>query len=248
MALVSIITPVYNAAPYILQTYESIKNQSFADWEWIAVDDCSTDDSVEILESIKDNRIKIITLEQNLGASGARNVALTKAEGRYITFIDSDDLWKPDFLQHTIAYLQNNNEALVYTDYERVDENLNKILPDFRAEDKVDFNRLLYNCPIPMLTAVYDETKVGKVKIPDVELREDHAMWLDVLRKIEFARALNEPLGIYRIRDNSVSRNKLKIAFKQFDVYYKFLNFNFLKSVYYTFFWALNGLKKYGKL
>ena len=99
-----------------------------------------------------------------------------------------------------------------------------------------------------MLTSVYDSKTIGKITVPDVELREDHAMWIDLLAKINYARAIEEPLAIYRIRDNSVSRDKFKIAKKQYDVYRKYLKMNFFKSSYYTFFWALNGLKKYGKL
>ncbi|WP_068596085.1 glycosyltransferase family 2 protein [Vaginella massiliensis] len=248
MALVSIITPVYNSAAFIKQTYESISAQTVTDWEWLVVDDCSTDDSVKIIKSIADDRIKLIVLNHNSGASEARNQGLKQVEGRYITFIDSDDLWKEDFLEKSINYLQQHNEALVYSNYERVNDELVKILPDFEAVDYVDFKRLLYNCPIPMLTALYDKEKVGLVKIPDVPLREDHAMWLDIMRRIPHARALNEALGIYRIRDNSVSRNKIKIAFKQFDVYYRYLNLNVFSSVFYTICWAFNGLKKYGKL
>ncbi len=248
MALVSIVTPVYNSASYIQETYESIKNQTLSDWEWLTVDDCSSDNSVELIKSFNDSRIKVYQLDKNSGAAVARNKGILEAKGKYITFIDSDDLWKEKFLEKTINFLQTNNETLVYTNYKRVNENLEQILPDFEAVDYVDFNRLLYNCPISMLTTIYDSEKIGKEMIPDVELREDHAMWLNVLKKTQYARALNETLGIYRIRENSVSRDKLTIAKKQFDVYYKFLDYSLIKSLYYTFFWALNGMKKYGKL
>ncbi|MDO3387473.1 hypothetical protein QWI17_16645, partial [Gilvimarinus sp. SDUM040013] len=144
-------------------------------------------------------------------------------------------------------YLIENNEELVYSSYKRVDENLKPLLADFIAVDKVDRNRILYNCPIPMLTSVYDSKRIGKIPVPDVELREDHAMWIDLLGKIKYARAINESLAIYRIRNNSVSRNKLRIVKKQYNVYRYYLKMNFFKSSYYTFFWAINGIKKYGK-
>ncbi|WP_413531743.1 glycosyltransferase family 2 protein [Empedobacter brevis] len=248
MELVSIITPCYNSEKYIAETYESIKNQSYTNWEWIIVDDCSTDNSVELIREFNDQRIKLFVQENNLGAANARNLALSKVSGRYITFIDSDDLWLPNFLETTVDYLKKNKENLVYTSYKRVDENLQPLLEDFIAIDKVDYNRILYNCPIPMLTSVYDASVIGIVKFPEVELREDHAMWIELLKKIKYARAIEDSLAIYRIRENSVSRNKLNIALKQYDVYRKFLKMNFFKSAYYTFFWALNGLKKYGKL
>lgn len=246
--LVSIITPCYNSERFIAETYQSIKQQSYSNWEWIIVDDCSTDNSVQTIYSFNDDRIKLIVQKSNQGAASARNLALSKAKGRYMTFIDSDDLWLPKFLETTINYLKRENESLVYTSYKRVDENLKPLLEDFIAIDKVDYERILYNCPIPMLTSVYDSSVMGIVEFPKVELREDHAMWIHLLKKIKYARAIEEPLAIYRIRENSVSRNKLNIALRQYDVYRKFLKMNFLQSSYYTFFWALNGLKKYGKL
>lgn len=248
MELVSIITPCYNSENYIKDTFQSILYQSYTNWEWIIVDDCSIDNSVELIKSFDDDRVKLFVQENNLGASEARNKALQLAKGRYITFIDSDDLWEPMFLEKTIQFLENNNEELVYTSYKRVDEDLYPLLEDFQAIDFVDRNRILYNCPIPMLTSVYDSKRVGKISFPEVELREDHAMWIDLLRKINHARAIKESLAIYRIRKNSVSRNKFKIALKQYDVYRKYLKMNFIKSSYYTFFWAFNGMKKYGKL
>ncbi len=248
MELVSIITPCYNSERYLEDTFKSILKQNYTNWEWIIVDDCSTDNSVNLIKSFKDDRIKLYEQKINKGASEARNKGLELSKGRFITFIDSDDLWLPSFLDKTINYLINNNEELVYTSYKRVDEKLNPLLQDFIAIDKVDRNRILYNCPIPMLTSVYDSKRIGKVIFPEAELREDHAMWIDLLMKTKHARAINESLAIYRIRTNSVSRNKFKIAIKQYDVYRKYLKMNVIKSSYYTFFWALNGMKKYGKL
>jgi len=247
MDLVSIITPCYNSERFIAETYQSIFNQTFKNWEWIIVDDCSKDNSVKIIQSFNDERVKLVVQSNNQGAAVARNKALDIAKGKYITFIDSDDLWLPNFLETTVRYLQKNKENLVYTSYKRVDENLNFALEDFIAIDKINRNRILYNCPIPMLTSVYNASEIGIVKFPDVELREDHAMWIDLLERTEYARAIKESLAIYRMRENSVSRNKWNIAIKQYNVYRKYLKMDTIKSSYYTFFWALNGLKKYGK-
>jgi len=246
--LVSIITPCYNSSKFIAQTYNSINNQTCLNWEWIIVDDCSNDDSANIIQNFKDDRIKLVINEKNLGAAESRNKALRLAEGRYITFIDSDDLWENDFLAKSVNFLKTNNEELVYASYKRVDEDLEPLLDDFKAIDKVDSKRILFNCPIPMLTSMYDSKRIGKVFFPDVELREDHAMWIELLKKIKHARAIDESLGIYRMRDNSVSRNKIKIAKMQFNLYFKYLKMNIFKSVYYTLYWGFNGLKKYGKL
>lgn len=245
--IISIITPCYNSEKYIAETIESVLNQSFTDWEWIIADDCSKDYSVEIIKKYPDKRITLIELQKNAGAAEARNIALDKAKGRYITFIDSDDVWLPHFLETTLNYLIQNKEELVYASYKRVNENMQPLLEDFIAEDKVEFKRILYNCPIPMLTALYDSQRIGKIKIPEVDMREDYAMWLNILRKIPYARAIKEPLALYRIRETSYSRNKFLILKKQFMVYYTFLNLSLLQSAYYTVHWALNGMKKYEK-
>lgn len=242
---VSIITPSYNSSKFIHQTIESVLNQTYQNWEWFIVDDCSKDNSNEVIESFKDERIHLVKMDKNGGAARARNKGIELASGRYITFIDSDDLWLPDYLETVVNYLIKNNEEFVYTSYKRVDENLKPKLEDFIAKEDVDFNRLLYNCPMPMLTSIYDTQRIGKVFIPIVDEREDHALWFDVLKKIPKAKALNMSLGIYRMRENSVSRNKFKIAIKQFYVYYDFLNLSLHKSLYYTFCWMLNGIKKY---
>lgn len=244
---ISIITPCYNSGKYISETIHSVLNQSFTDWEWFIVDDCSKDNSVEIINEFTDNRIHLIALKENVGACHARNIAIEKATGRYITFIDSDDVWLSHFLETAINFLKNNNEELVYASYKRHGENLEPLLDDFIAEDNITFERLLYNCPIPMLTAMYDSNRIGKTKIPDVDMREDYAMWLEILKKIPKAKSIKEPLAIYRIRQSSYSRNKFLILKKQFLVYYNFLNLSLLKSTYYTVHWAMNGVKKYEK-
>lgn len=247
MKSVSIITPCYNSEKYISDTIQSVLNQTFTDWEWIIVDDCSNDNSVSVINQYKDDRICLIALDNNVGAASARNIAINKAKGRYITFIDSDDVWLPEFLQTVVNFLINQKEELVYTSYKRYDENLQPALNDFIAEDNITFERLLYNCPIPMLTAMYDTNRIGKVMIPEVDMREDYAMWLNVLRKIPKAKAIKEPFAIYRIRKSSYSRNKFLILRKQFKVYLEFLDLSLLKSLYYTLHWALNGMKKYEK-
>lgn len=246
--MISIITPCYNSGKYIAETIQSVLDQSFENWEWWIVDDNSSDNSVETILKFDDSRIHLITLDKNTGAAEARNIGLEKASGRFITFLDSDDVWLPHFLETSVNYLIENEEELVYATYKRHDENLEPLLEDFVAEDNITYQRILYNCPIPMLTSMYDSKRIGKVRIPEVDMREDYAMWIEILRKIPKARAIKEPLAIYRIRKSSYSRNKFKILRKQFAVYSKFLNLSLPQSTYYTLHWALNGMKKYEKL
>lgn len=245
---ISIITANYNSASFIVGTIESVLKQTFTDWEWLIVDDCSTDNSIEIIKKYDDKRIKLITLKENFGAAIARNYGLKNAIGRYIAFIDSDDIWLPNALEERINFLINNNEEAVYTSYKRVDENLKPCLNDFIAEDHVTYSRLLKNCPVFISTLVYDSKRIGKIYFPDVYRREDHAMIINLSKNIGKIRALTSPLVIYRIRHNSYSRNKWLMFKLQFLVYYNFLDLSLYKSLYYTTLWALNGLKKYEKI
>lgn len=244
---ISIITPCYNSSDFILETIKSVLNQTYTHWEWWIVDDNSSDDSVEKIRQNPDPRINLIALDENVGAAEARNIGIKNATGRFITFLDSDDVWLPHFLETSVQFLLENEEELVYSSYKRHDEGLNPLLEDFIAEDNITFDRILYNCPIPMLTAMYDSNRIGKVLIPEVDMREDYAMWLEILKKTPRARAIKEPLGIYRIRKSSYSRNKFKILRKQFSVYSDYLKLSLPQSTYYTLHWALNGMKKYEK-
>lgn len=246
--LVSIITPCHNSEKYMEETIRSVLDQTYENWEWWITDDASTDRSVEIIKRFDDPRIHLIESKENRGAAVARNSSLEKATGRYITFLDSDDLWLPEFLEKSIRFLEENKEELVYATYKRVDEDLNPLLDDFIAEDGIDYKRILYNCPIPMLTSLYDSARIGKVLIPEVELREDYAMWIEILKKIPQARAIKEPLAVYRIRKGSYSRNKFMVMRKQFMVYYRYLNLSLPQSAWYTLHWVINGMRKYEKL
>ena len=247
MPSVSIITANYNSADYIVDTIESVLNQTYNDWEWLIVDDASADQSIEIIKKYDDKRIKLIALKENSGAALARNHGLNNAQGRYIAFIDSDDIWLPNALEERINYLKRNNEEAVYTSYKRVDENLNPRLTDFIAEDSINYNRLLYNCPVFISTLIYDSKRIGKIFFPNVYRREDYAMILNLSKKIKNIRALTLPMVIYRIRHNSYSRNKWLMLKLQFLVYHNFLNLPLYKSLFYTGHWAFNGLKKYKK-
>lgn len=245
MPQVSIITPCYNSALYIDETIKSVINQTYSDWEIIITDDGSTDQSIDIIKQYNDPRIILLQTEKNGGAGHARNISLKKATGRYITFLDSDDYWEPTFLQKMVDFMQTNNHELVYSTYARCDENLNPTIADFEATKIITFNSLLRTCTFSLLSTMYDSKRVGKFYFPENTKREDHVMWLEVLKQIPNGYPIKECLAKYRMRATSVSRNKQNIIKDQYLVYKDYMKFSTIKSLYYTTQWALNGFKKY---
>lgn len=249
MPEISIITPSYNSSKYLQETIDSVLKQTFQDWEWLITDDCSTDNSVEILEKQNDSRIKVFITEKNGGAGHARNISLENATGRFITFLDADDFWEPNFLEEMINFMKSENTELAYSTYSRCDGNLNPTeIGDFEADKIVNFNNLLKTCRLSLLASMYDSKSVGKFYFPEGTKREDHVMWLELLKKIPEGKPLKKTLSKYRMLPNSVSRNKSNIMKDQYLVYKNYMKFSTLKSLYYTANWAFNGFIKYSKI
>lgn len=248
MPEVSIITPCYNSSKFLQETIDSVLHQSFTDWEWLITDDCSLDNSIEILENQNDKRIKIFRTEKNGGAGAARNISLQNATGRFITFLDADDFWESNFLEQMISFMKQENAELAYSTYSRCDENLNPVLGDFEADKIVTFNNLLKTCRLSLLASMYDSARVGKFYFPEGTKREDHVMWLELLKKIPEGKPLKKTLSKYRMLANSVSRKKTNIMKDQYLVYKNYMKFSTFKSLYYTANWALNGFLKYSKI
>ena len=248
MPEVSIITPVYNSSKFLAQTIDSVLNQTFTDWEWLITDDKSTDNSVEIIRKLNDERIKLTVAEKNGGAGHARNLSLEKATGRFITFLDADDFWEPNFLEEMVSFMKKENAELAYSNYSRCDENLIPKIDDFKADKNVTFNNLLKNCRLSLLSSMYDSQRVGKEFFPERSKREDHVMWLNLLKKIPVGKPLPKTMAKYRMHASSISRKKTNIMLDQYLVYKDYMKFSTLKSMYYTANWAFNGFKKYSKL
>ena len=248
MPLISIITPCYNSSTYISDTIKSVLNQTFQDWEWIITDDQSSDNSLEIINQNEDPRIKVIVSSENGGAGHARNLSLNEAKGRYITFLDADDYWEPNFLEEMILFMQKENAELAYSNYARCDENLHPKIGDFIADKNVTFNNLLKTCRLSLLSSMYDSQRVGKEFFPKGSKREDHVMWLNLLKKIPVGKPLPKTMAKYRMHPTSVSRKKTNIMVDQYLVYRDYMKFSTLKSMYYTANWAINGFMKYSKL
>ena len=244
--LVSIITPSYNSAKFISQAIESVLSQTYTNWEMIIVDDCSPDNSNEIVKKYcnKDSRIKLIKLEKNSGPAVARNRAIQEAKGRYIAFLDADDLWKPKKLEMQIKFMTEKDLVFTYSSYDLVDEEGNS-LGTFTTKEKISYKGLLKTCSIGCLTAIYDTQKIGKVYMPNIIKRQDYALWLRILREIRNTQGILRPLAIYRLRKNSISSNKLNAACYQWKIYRDVENFNVFQSVYYFTHYVYNGLLKY---
>jgi glycosyltransferase involved in cell wall biosynthesis len=244
--LVSVITPSYNSSKYISQTIDSVLSQTYQNWEMIIVDDASPDNSNDIIEDYckKDSRIKLIKLEKNSGPAVARNRAIQEAKGRYISFLDADDLWVPKKLEEQLKFMTNNNLAFTFSSYDIVDESGNR-LGSFITREKISYKGLLKTCSVGCLTAIYDTKKLDKVYMPNIIKRQDYALWLRILREIKVTKGILEPLATYRLRKNSVSSNKLKAAIYQWKIYRDVENLNIFQSAYYFAHYVYNGLLKY---
>lgn len=241
---VSIITPSYKSERFISQTIESVLAQTYQDWEMIIVDDVSPDNSNYIIEeySKTDSRIKFIKLEKNSGPAIARNKAIEEAKGRYIAFLDADDLWKPEKLEKQINFMKEKNCDLSYSAYETMTEEgvlENKfIMPPL----KISYKDLLKSNYIGCLTAIYDTKKIGKIHMPLINKRQDYGLWLKILRKIDFAYGINEPLATYRLMSNSVSSNKISLFKYHYKLFTEFENIGKIRTLYYLCWHVLTKL------
>ena len=208
--LVSIIMPSYNTALYIEETIQSVLNQTYPNWELIIVDDCSNDNTDEVLEKIKDPRIHYLKNEKNSGAAVSRNKALREAKGQWIAFLDSDDLWMPNKLEKQIRFMEENGYAFSYTNYEEIDVNGNKTGVTVTGPKKITKTGMFNYCWLGCLTVMYNAEKVGLIQIEDIKKNNDYAMWLKVCKKAD-CYLLDETLGQYRKgRVGSVSTHSIK--------------------------------------
>ena len=244
MELVSIITPAFNCKATIVETYESVASQTYASWEWIVVDDCSTDGSFEYLEGLaaKDSRICVLRTPKNSGTAVARNRALKKARGRYISFLDSDDLLDNNYLEEQVAFIQDNG-PVISAGYRRKAKNS---CTDFYVPDVVDYKKALKGNDLSCLTTMYDKEALGEVFFPEnIDRPEDYVFWLAILRRGIVARGNHKILATYLIRPGSRSSNKLKLVKHMFRVYHKTQGINWFKSWFHVFRWAIYGIRKY---
>ncbi|OXB02719.1 glycosyltransferase family 2 protein [Flavobacterium pectinovorum] len=231
--LVSIITPTFNAEKFIRATIESVLNQSYQNWEMILVDDASTDKTIAIIKefTIKDNRIKLTELLKNSGNGFARNMALEKAIGKYIAYLDADDIWLPQKLEKQIKFLKDNNLPFTFSFYDCIDEEGNSLNRRVEAPLELTYHQLFFCNHVGNLTAIYDIDFFGKIVIEATQKRQDWRLWLTILKQIEVTKPVPEILALYRIRKDSISSSKFKLIKHNFGVYRDFHGFNFVFSV-----------------
>lgn len=244
-SLVSIITPSYNSEKYISETIESVLTQTYSNWEMLIVDDMSTDDSLQIIKAYtkKDSRIKLIRSERNLGPAKARNRAIKEANGKYIAFLDSDDIWLHNKLEKHLTLMQENNIYLSYSAYYTMN-NQGDILSIFPVKKKINYHDMLKTSTIGTLTTVYNARKLGKFYFETLG-HEDYIMKLQILKVIPHAEGINEPLAKYRIHEQSLSSNKLHAALWQWNIYRKVEKLPLFRSIYYFLHYAYYGIFKY---
>ncbi len=231
--LVSIIVPTFNTEKFIRQTIESVQNQTYENWEMILADDASTDKTVAIIEEFaqKDNRIKLFKLPKNRGNGFARNTALEKATGKYIAYLDADDLWFPQKLEKQIQFLKENNLHFTFSFYDSIDEEGNDLNRRVESPNPLTYKQLFFCNYVGNLTAIYDADYFGKIILETTQKRQDWRIWLTILKQIKIAKPVPEPLAFYRIRKDSVSSSKFKLIKHNFGVYREFHGYNFVFSV-----------------
>lgn len=210
--LVSIIMPSYNTAEFIEESINSVINQTYTNWELIIVDDCSTDGSEEIIKKFtQDERIKFYKNERNSGAAISRNYALREAKGKWIAFLDSDDLWHPEKLEKQLNFMRKNDYHFSYTSYEEMDEQSNTTGVMVKGPQKITKTGMYNYCWPGCLTVIYDANYIGNIQIADIKKNNDYAIWLKAIKKAN-CYLLDEKLAKYRVRQGSISRHsKLRL-------------------------------------
>lgn len=232
--LVSVIIPTFNSEKYISDTIASVQKQTYQNWEIVIVDDCSTDRTQDIVLdfSKSDERIKFYPLEKNSGAGIARDFAVSKASGKYISFLDSDDLWKPEKIEKQVDFMIKNNLPFTFSFYDCINEQGESLNKRIEAPKNLSYRQLFFCNFVGNLTGIYDVDFFGKIPISKIRKRQDWMQWLTILKKIKTAQPVPESLAFYRIRENSISNSKTDLIKYNFAVYREFHGLNFVISIF----------------
>ena len=232
--LVSIIMPSYNASRFITESIKSVIVQTYQNWELLIADDCSKDSSVEVIKKMidKDQRIKLFSLLKNVGAAAARNVAIEHANGQYIAFLDSDDVWEPEKLERQLAFMKENKYAFTYSEYYVMEEDGKKTGSFIRIPSSLSYRQYLRNTIIGCLTVVIDRNIVGDFRMPLIKSSHDMALWLLIMKRGYKAYGIKEVLAGYRLGSTSNTAKKWKAAKDVWRVYRKIEHLSVLFSAF----------------
>ena len=244
--LVSVIIPMYNAKNYIRYTLESVINQTYTNLEIIVVDDSSSDNSIQIVQKYNDKRIKLIKLKQNQGVANARNIGIENATGKYIAFIDSDDLWKKDKISKQLKKMKECKSPFSFTSYEIIDSIGNVTRKKVNVPLKTSYKQLLLTNVIACSTVMLYKPLLDNIRFENMN-HEDYILWLRISKQNSniYILGLNEILISYRKHNESISHNKLKSAQWVWNIYRNIEHLSLFYSLYCFVHYAINGLKKH---
>lgn len=243
--LVSIVMPSFNSEKYIQAAIDSVTSQTYNNWELLVVDDGSNDNTSKIVMDYceNDTRIKLFKFYTNKGTAKARNVGVANSSGKYVAFLDSDDIWSPKKLQKQIAFMENNSYDFTCTNYSKIDrcgKFLNKVI---YARKQSDYSDILKKNP-GNSTVIFNLETVGKIQIPDIRKRNDYVMWLQVIKKVKTLYGLNETLSSHRIRKGSLSKNKVSLIKYHWVVYRNIEKLSVIYSLYLLIYWIVIAIFK----
>ena len=244
--LVSVIMPSWNTSNFIAESIQSVINQTYENWELIIVDDCSTDNTDDVVAKFTDKRIRYFKNEKNSGAALSRNRALREARGEWIAFLDSDDLWNPDKLEHQINFMNEHGYTLSYTEYEKIDEGSKTLQIYVSGPEKVNKHKMYNYDYIGQLTMMYSAEKFGLIQIKDIKKNNDYAIRLQLYKKPDTcAYLLKENLAQYRVRKVSISHDKFRRKFKShYDLFHMCDEKPAMVATWYTCWNMFYGLMK----
>ncbi|MFM5373577.1 glycosyltransferase family 2 protein [Aeromonas veronii] len=245
-SLVSIIMPSYNSADTIIASIKSVQSQNYTHWELLITDDNSSDNTVSLVKDImiSDSRISIEVNDVNSGAGFSRNRSISRSNGKYIAFLDADDIWLPNKLSTQVAFMDETNSLFSYTAYQKFsDAGLGGVIV---PPPRVTYSELLRGSVIGCLTAMFNAEVLGRQTMPLIRKRQDMGLWLKLLKICHEAQCIPEVLAQYRT-DSGMSQNKLSAAKYQWRLYRDVVGLNLSKSVWYFGWYAINGFIKYRK-
>ena len=244
--LVSVIMPCYNMEKYIAATIESVQRQTYPHWELLIVDDTSTDGTADMVRShqIQDDRIHFVVKPKHSGIADTRNQCISMAKGRFLAFLDADDLWHPEKLELQLQFMTERKIGFSYSSYDCVDEEGKPLEKRVNSAGNLDYDAYLHNTIIGCSTVMIDTTIIGNVFVPHFRTSEDTATWLNILKKGFLAYAIEQPLTSYRIRQHSASSNKLKASSDLWRVYRQNEKLPLFKAIACFSSYAFHAIKK----